>query len=102
APAAAAATAATHAEEIVEDVGESRGHVTEAAGRPRSAAVLEGRMSEAVIGCALVRVLEDFVGLVDLLETSLAALVAGIAIGMPFHRELAERRLQLGIARGAL
>src|SRR5262249_502510 len=49
---------------------------------------------EAVVGCALVWILEDLVGLVDLLETGLAIAVAGIAIRMPLHRELAKRRLQ--------
>ena len=68
----------------------------------RRPALLEGGVAEAVIGGALVGVLEDVVGLVDLLEAMLAVLVAGIAVGMPLHRELAERGLQLRLARGAL
>ncbi len=66
------------------------------------AAVLERRVTEAVVGSALLLVLQDVVGLVDLLEMVLAILVAGIAIGVPFHRELAVRRLHFGVARGAL
>ena len=69
---------------------------------PPAAAVLEGGMAEAIIGCALVRILEDLVGLVDLLEASLAGLVPRIAVGMPFHRQLAKRGFQLPIVDGAL
>ena len=65
-------------------------------------AMLEGGVAEAVIGGALVGVLEDLVGLVDFLEAMLAALVARIAIGMPLHGELAERGLELRIVGGAL
>ena len=98
---AAAATAA-HAEQVVEDVGEGRSEIgTEAAGAA-AVALLEGGMAVAVIGGALVAVLEDLVGLVDLLELVLAVLVAGIAVGMPFHRELAEGRLQVAVGGGAL
>src|SRR5262245_40890637 len=94
------APAAAHAEEIVENVGEGRGHVAEAAaGTPGT--VLERGVTEAVIGCALVRVLEHFVGFVDFLEAGLGALVAGIAVGMPFHRQLAARGFQLAIGRRA-
>ena len=63
--------------------------------RPARPPVLEGGVAEAVVGGALVWVLEDLVGLVDLLEAMLAVLVAGIAIGMPLHGQLAERGLQL-------
>ena len=69
---------------------------------PPPAALLEGGMAEAVIGGALLGVLEDLVGLVDFLEVVLAVLVAGIAIGMPLHRQLAEGGLELAVARGAL
>jgi hypothetical protein len=40
-------------------------------------------MAEAIVGSALVAVLEDFVGFVDFLETNFAGLVARIAIRMP-------------------
>ena len=67
-----------------------------------AAALLEGGVAEAVIGGALVAVLEDLVGLVDFLEAVLAVLVAGIAVGMPLHRELAEGGLELAVVGGAL
>jgi hypothetical protein len=56
-------------------------------------------MAIAVIGGALVVVLQDLVGLVDFLEPHLARGIAGIAVGVPFHRELAESRFQLGFVR---
>ena len=66
------------------------------------AAVLEGSMAEAVIGGALVAVLEHVIGLVDFLEAMLAIFVARIAIGVMLHGELAERCLEfdLGAAAG--
>src|SRR5262249_21167850 len=101
AAAAPAPGAAAHAEQIVEDVGERRGDVAEAAGGA-GAAMLERGMAGAVVGPALVGVLEDLVSLVDLLEAGLARLVAGIAVGMPLHGELAERGLELAVVDGAL
>src|SRR5262249_60728041 len=63
AAATASAPAAAHAEEIVDNVGEGRGHVAEAAaGAPGT--VLERGVTKAVIGRALVAVLEHFVGFV--------------------------------------
>src|SRR5262249_36737855 len=62
----------------------------------------EGGVAEAVVGGALVGILEHLVGLVDLLEAGLAALVAGVAVGMPFHGELAECGLQVAVAGLAL
>ena len=59
-------------------------------------------MTEAVIGGALVAVLEDVVGLVDFLELVFAVVVTRIAIRMILHRELAERRLELPVVDGAL
>jgi hypothetical protein len=58
-------------------------------------------MAEPVIGRALVAVLEDFVGFVDFLETDFAGGIARILVRVPFHRQLAERRLQLGIVGGS-
>ena len=46
-------------------------------------------MAETVIGRALVVVFEYLVGLADFLELLLRLLVAGIAIGMVLHGELA-------------
>src|ERR1043166_8269688 len=56
-------------------------------------------MAVAVIGGALLAVLEDLVGFVDFLELHFAGGVARIFVGVPFHRELAESRLELGFVR---
>ena len=66
---------------------------------PAAAALLERRMAEAIVGAALLVVLQDVVGLVDFLEARLGLLVAGIAVGMELHRELAIRLLQVVRAR---
>ena len=97
AAATAAAPAAAHAEQVVENIGEGRGEIGAEAAGAAAAALLEGGVAVAVIGGALVAVLEDLVGLVDFLEFVLAVLVAGIAVGMPFHRELAEGGLQVAV-----
>src|SRR5262249_56938641 len=100
-PAAARTATAAHAEQVIEDAGEGGSHIAEAVGRAE-AGMLEGGVTEAVIGRALVGILEDLVGLIDLFEADFAALVAGIAIGVPLHRELAEGGLQFAVDRGAL
>jgi hypothetical protein len=56
-------------------------------------------MAEPVIGGALVAILQDFVGFVDFLEADFAVGIARILVRMPFHRELAEGRLELGLVR---
>jgi len=48
---------------------------------PAHAALLEGGMAEAVIGGALVAVLKDVIGLVELFEFVLAVSVAGLRSG---------------------
>src|SRR5260221_12183888 len=58
-------------------------------------------MAEAVVGRALLAVLEDVVGLVDFLEFDFGGVVAGIAIGMQLFGELAIGGFQL-LHRGAL
>ena len=45
-------------------------------------AILEGGVAEAIVGCALLVVLQDVIGLVDFLELVFAIVIAGIAIGM--------------------
>ena len=100
AAAAASAPPATHPEQVIEYVGEGRRYVAKAASARTG--VLECGVAEAVVSGALVRILEDFISLVDLLEADFATLVAGIAIGMPFHRELAEGGFQFTFVRGAL
>src|SRR5215471_1131711 len=101
AAAAASAATAAHAEQVIEDVGEGGSHIAEAVGRA-GAGMLEGGVAEAVIGRALVGILEDLVGLVDLFEADFATLIAGIAIGVPLHRELAEGGLQFTVVHRAL
>ena len=97
--AVAAAAGAAHAEDALEQVGEGGAEVrAEAVAAAR--ALLERGVAEAVIGRALVRVLEDLVGLVDLLEAVLAVLVAGIAVRVPLHGKLAERGLELAVLDG--
>ena len=99
--AAAAAPAAAHAEQVFEDVGEGRREIgAETVRSPAHAAVLEGGVTEAVIGRALVAVLEDVVGLVELLEFVLAVAVARIAVRVMLHGELAERSLELDLGDG--
>ena len=100
AAAAAPAAGAAHAEEVVEDIGEGGGEI--GAEAVAAAALLEGGVAEAVIGGALVAVLEHLVGLVDFLEAMLAVAVAGILVRMQLHRELAIGALEIGIGRYAL
>ena len=79
-----------------------RGEI-EAGCRPAPAhAVLEGGMAEAVIGGALLIVLQDVIGFVDFLEFDFGGVVAGIAVGMKFHRQLAIGRLELVDRRALL
>ena len=61
-------------------------------------AVLEGGMAEAVVGRALLRVLQRLVGFVDFLEARLGGLVAVAAIGMTLLGETAKGSLDLLIA----
>ncbi|MHC2306624.1 hypothetical protein ACVIJ1_003094 [Bradyrhizobium elkanii] len=56
-------------------------------------------MAEAVIGGALVAVLQDLIGFVDFLEPDFAVGVARILVRMPLHCELAESRFELGLVR---
>src|SRR5215471_9331271 len=80
----ASTASAAHAEQVIEDVGEGGSHVAETVGR------------------AGVGILEDLVGLIDLFEADFAALVAGIAIGVPLHGELAEGGFEFTVIRRAL
>ena len=65
---ARAAAPARIAEEGIEDVRHEVGEIRAAAA---AAAILEGRMAEAVIGGALLAVLQDLIGLVQFLELGL-------------------------------
>ena len=64
--------------------------------------MLEGGVAVAVVGRALVRILEDLVSLVDFLEARLGGFVGGIAIGMPLHGQLAKGRFQLPVTGSAV
>ena len=52
-----------------------------------------------VVGGALLRVLQDLVGLADLLEANLGARVLGVVVGMAFLGEPPVGRLKLLLAR---
>ena len=97
----AAAAATVHAEEIVEYIGEGSGEVSTKSVRSADAAVLECSMTETVISGPLVGVFEDLVGLVDLLEAMLGAIVPGITIRMTLHRLLAKGGLDVAVTGGA-
>jgi hypothetical protein len=56
-------------------------------------------VAELVVGGALLIVLEDLVGLVDLLEPPLGLTIAGIAVRVVLHGQLAVSRLEL-LGRG--
>src|SRR5581483_9957234 len=85
----AAAPAAHRAEHLLEGVG-------------KAAALLEGGVPEAVIGGALLVVLQNVVGFVDVLEFLLGGLVPGVAVGVVLHRQLAIGPLQfLGVGGSA-
>ena len=98
----AAAAAAAHAEQIVENIGEGGGEIGAKTVRRADAAVLERGVAEAVIGRPLVGVLEDLVGLVELLEAMLGVVVTRIAIRMPLHRLLAKGGFDVAVVCGAL
>ena len=102
APAAATSPSPAHAEQIFENIREARGEVRAKAMRTARPALLEGRMAEPVVGRALLIVLQDVVGFVDLFELMLAVLVAGIAIRVPLHRKLAVGSLEIASVDGAL
>ena len=104
-PPAAPPRPAAHelAEQVVEHVGEAGAEV-EAGGAGAAARAIEGGVTEAVVGRALLLVGEHVVGLGNLLELLLGDLVIRIAVRMVLHRELAIGLLEVvlaGIAGGA-
>src|SRR5262250_203391 len=101
APAAAPTSAAAHAEQVVEDIREGGRDIAKAASGTGTGMFKRG-MTKAVISSALVRILEDFVGFVDLFEANFRTLIARIAVGMPLHRELAKGGFQFSFVRRAL
>ena len=95
---AAPAVAHKLAEHLVEDVGKSAGKAKIAGAAP--AALLKGGMAKPVIGSALLIVLQDVVGLVEVFEFLFCALVAGIPVRVILHRELAIGPLEIVGAGG--
>ncbi len=71
--------------------------------KPRAAAhaAFESGVTEMIVGCALLRILQDLVGLADLLEADFGARVLGIAVGMAFLGEPPVGRFELLVARSA-
>src|SRR5690242_10688533 len=63
-----------------------------------AASILKRGMTEAVIGGALLIVLQDVIGFVDFLEFDFGGVIAGIAVGVQLHRHLAIGGFQLGRA----
>ena len=76
----AAPAAAEAAEHLLEDVLEAGAEGVAAAAARAAAALLEGGMAEAVIGGALLAILQDVVGLVHFLEPALGVLVTLVAV----------------------
>ena len=70
--------------------------------REPAGAPIEGRVAVLVVGGALLRVAQDFVGFAEFLEFFLGRLVAGILVRMKFDRQLAVGLLDLLDVRGAL
>jgi hypothetical protein len=77
--------AAAAIEHLVEDVAEHRAEVEALAAleaaRPGGMAALEGGRAVAVVGGALVGILQDVVGVIEFLELLLGVLLALVAVG---------------------
>jgi len=54
-------------------------------------------VTEAIVGCALIAVLENLISLVEFLETALGVTITRIAIRVEFHGELAISGLEIGV-----
>ena len=65
-------------------------------------AILERGLAEAVVGGALLRVLEDVIGLADRLEVRFLVAAAVMAVGMAFLGQPAIGGLDRGLVRAAL
>src|SRR5262245_22321441 len=91
------AASACHAEDAFKNVSEGRSEIGAESVSGAAHAVLEGSMAETVIGGAFITILEHIVGLVNLLESILAILVAWITIRMMLHGEFAKGRLELDL-----
>src|SRR3546814_6297124 len=75
--------------EFAEDILENVGEAAEILRASAHAAILEGGVAEAVVGGALLRILQAVIGLADRLEFGLSVPAAAIAIGMALHGQAA-------------
>src|SRR6516225_7979191 len=91
-----------HAENAFKQIGKGGAEIGAESSGAATHPMLEGGMAKAVVSSALVRILQNFIGLVDLLEPNFGRLVAGIAIRMELHRTLAKGGLDLAIAGRAV
>ena len=102
----AAATGTTApAEEVAEDVAEDVGEVRAPCGAAETAAAharIDASMAVLVVGRALARIGQHFVGLRGLLELLFGSCVPRIAIRVVFHRQASVGFLELGFAGAAL
>src|SRR5690606_10371200 len=87
------AAAARAAEDISEHIAEN---VAESVGSAAAAARGEALMAILIIDCPLLRIREDFVGFLGLLEFILSLVVVRVAVGMALHRQTAIGLLDLG------
>ncbi len=94
---AAASAAAKHFAENVERIVEAAAAGKAAAAR--AGAGIKGGVAVLVVGGALLRVAQDFVGLAEFLEIFLGRLVARIFVRMKFHGQLAVGFLDFLVAR---
>src|SRR4029077_6221459 len=99
---AATTAAGRHAENAFKQIGKRSAEIGAEAGRPTAHAVLKCGMTKTVISGALVRILEDLIGLVDFLKAMLGCLVAGMAIRMALHRLLAKCSFYVAVAGSAV
>ena len=104
------ATAATSAaESLPKDRLEDVANVAEillaaAAAKTAGSALLKGCVAKAIIGCALLRVFQDFIGRANSLKLGFGLCITGIAVRVKLHRKLAIGRFErcrIRIARNA-
>ncbi len=92
-----ASTRTAGAKHLLEDIAEHRAEIEALAALEGTAratgAAFEGSRPITVIGSALLRVLQDVVGVIDVFEFLLGFLVTRIAVRVMLHGEFAERLL---------
>ena len=95
-----AAAAGVH--ELAEDGLEDVVELAEVLRAVAVAAILESGLAEAIVGRALLRILEAVIGLADRLELGLVVLAAAVAVGMVFLGHAPVRGLDRRVVRPAL